>query len=220
MLRLIEVVRRFLRAMLFTAALTLLAVTVWTFLWPQRDASDIAQADAIICLGAGMAPDGTLDPASITRVARCVELYEAGIAPLVVFSGGTAAQDGPSAGQRMAETAVAMLLPPEAALVEGEAQSTLQNALFSLSMVPGSARIVLVTEAFHLPRSWASFKWAGADDIGLVASEPIRRDDGRAAWGMILREGAAIWFNAGRVISYTIAGWIGLPEDQRVAYLR
>jgi len=198
----------------------------WTFLWPERDAADLAPSDAIVCLGGGMAPDGTLAPAVLTRIERCVELFNADHAPLIIFSGGMAAPNGPSAGDQMLRYAASLGVPPSAMLSEGAAQSTLQNALFTLPMIPQATQITIVTEGFHLPRSWASFKWAAwelptpAAKITLVMSEPVRRHpDGAINWHILGRESLAIWFNAGRAVIYSGASIVGWAEEQRVDWL-
>lgn len=185
----------------------------WTFLWPEPDMADLKQADAIICLGGGMSANGTLAAPVLTRIERCVQLFEAGLAPVIVFSGGTAAPDGPNAGTQMGLFAMGLGLPENAVIAEGRAQSTLQNALFSLDLIAGASSVIVVTEAFHLPRSWASFRWAAWETqradltIALVKSESVRRDPrtGSVNWHMLFRESLAIWFNAGRALLYSVS---------------
>lgn len=190
------------------------AMLGWTFLWPEPDYSALETADAIVCLGGGMSPDGTLAAPVLTRIQRCVDLYDAGLAPRVIFTGGTAAPNGPNAGAQMARYAQTIGLPADRTLVEGRAQSTLQNALFSLEQAEGEQDFIIVTEAFHLPRSWASFRWAwwimgieGQPTLQLVMSEPVRSDpvSGSPSWRMLARESLAIWFNAARALVYTVA---------------
>jgi len=95
---------------------------------------------------------------------------------------------------------------------EGRSQSTLQNALFTLDMAQDARRLILVTEAFHLPRSWISFHWArrvlGLPEMSfqLVKSENIRTDPvtGEIIWRMLARESLAIWFNGARALAYSM----------------
>ncbi|SMX31297.1 YdcF family protein [Octadecabacter ascidiaceicola] len=196
------------------AAFTLmtLAMIAWTFLWPEPDVRGMKQADVIACLGAGMEPDGTLDLAALTRVDRCVQLYEADLAPVIVFSGGTARADGPSAGRQMARYAQSLGVPAEATIIEGRAHSTLQNALFTLELAPNAQDFIVVTEAFHLPRSWVSFHWArwemgvpNTKNFYLVMSEDVRRlqPHNAIAWEVLARESLAIWFNAARALVFS-----------------
>ncbi len=202
-------IRLFLYAYTAVTALML----AWTFLWPAPDPDTLRPADAIVCLGGGMDARGTLAQATLTRVDRCVQLYEAGLAPVVVFTGGTRTDGGPSAGGQMARYAETLGLPSRAGLIEGAAQSTLQNALFSLPLLPEAENIILVTEAFHLPRSYASFQWAGwtmgnADvSYTLVSSEQVRRDPvtGNVRWQILARESLAIWFNLARAAAYSLS---------------
>lgn len=199
-----------------------LAMLAWTFLWPEPDVRGMQKADVIICLGAGMDGAGTLDRAALIRVDRCVQLFKAGLAPAIVFSGGIARVDGPNAGAQMALYAQSRGVPAENTVIEGRAQSTLQNALFSLELIPDAQDIILVTEAFHLPRSWASFHWARWEtglpndkNFQLVMSENVRRDPPQNVvnWLVLVRESLAIWFNAGRALAYSISpskqlGWL------------
>lgn len=187
------------------------AMLAWTFLWPEPDMRDVKRADAIICMGGGMDARGTLAAATLTRVERCVQLFEAGRAPVVVFTGGTARPNGPSAGGQMARFARSLGLPASAAFIEGAAQSTLQNALFSYPLLAKADHVIVVTEAFHLPRSGASFYWAawelGLDrpSVTLVMSERVRRNpvSGNIGWRILARESLAIWFNAARALAYS-----------------
>jgi uncharacterized SAM-binding protein YcdF (DUF218 family) len=190
-----------------------LSMLAWTFLWPEPDVRALQPADAIVCMGGSMSADGALAASTLTRVERCVQLFEAGLAPVIIFSGGIARPTGPSAGSQMGRFAVTLGVPQDAVIAEGLAQSTLQNALFSLPLIPNADRIIIVTEAFHLPRSWASFRWARwelghpATSVTLVMSEDVRRDPatGEIVWTMLVRESLAIWFNAVRAVAYTVA---------------
>ncbi len=194
---------------------TFLAVLCWTFLWPDNDPAELPAAHAIICLGGGMSVDGTLHAPTRKRVEACARFYHAGLAPVVVFTGGRAVPDGPSAGAQMARLAQQFDVPPDAILIEHESQSTLQNALFTVPLLPASENLILVTEAFHLPRSWASFRWAGAHGLHLAASEDVRRDQetGWPSISILLRESAAVWFNLFRAAAWSAASTVDLQND-------
>jgi uncharacterized SAM-binding protein YcdF (DUF218 family) len=191
-----------------------LSMLAWTFLWPEPDVRGMQKADVIVCLGAGMDGTGTLDSAALTRVDRCVQLFEAGLAPVIIFSGGTAREGGPSAGGQMALYAQSLGVPEEVTIIEGRAHSTLQNALFSLDLAPVLQDFIIVTEAFHLPRSWASFHWArwelglaNTKTFHLVMSEDVRRSQpsNTVEWVLLGRESLAIWFNAARALAYSVS---------------
>jgi uncharacterized SAM-binding protein YcdF (DUF218 family) len=112
----------------------------------------------------------------------------------------------------MGRFAMTLGLLQSAVVEDGLAQSTLQNALFSLPLIPNAEHIIVVTEAFHLPRSWASFRWAAweldhpATSVTLVMSEDVRCDPhtGDVRWNILIRESLAIRFNLARALAYSM----------------
>lgn len=183
--------------------------------------------DVIVVLGAGMDADGTLHRSSLLRVEKGVSLFRAGLAPHMHFTGGRGTSAGPSAGQQMARLAAQLGVPETQLSFEQESQSTLQNALFSHPQLQGHQSLRLVTEGFHLPRSWLSFKWANvrsADgrNIELSISERFRSSSPKARLpqvSMVIREGLALWFNLGRAAIHGGAGLIGVERATRDRWL-
>lgn len=144
-----------------------------------------------------------------------------GVAPIVIFTG--YGHEFQSAAGAMYETAVDAGLPRDAGLVEPQALSTIQNAEFSLALIPGARRIVIVSDAFHLPRSWLIFRIFGMEDVsvyateagfGTAAADPMER--GMVQW--TLREATAIWFNAWRGLVYLVGGAVGVDHDTRISW--
>ncbi len=220
--RMFRVLRRTLLLAAGLYALTVLAIAVFAALWPDPDPSSAPRHDVIVVLGAGMDPDGTLHRSSRLRVERGVALWQAGLAPRMHFSGGEGRPGGPSAGEGMARLAVSMGVPEDAVSWEGLSQSTLQNALFSQPMLEGATSILIVTEGFHLPRAWISFRWAGPQDVGLVFSERFRAETPNSRFPrtmMTLREALAFWFNLGRMAAYEGAGALGVAKATREGWL-
>lgn len=197
----------------------LIAILLWTAFWPMD--RSLPQGDAILCLGAGVNGAGRIDAASQKRAETCAGLARGGAAPVVIFTGGPARPGTPSAAAGMAQAAERAGLGQARALLEQSAHSTLQNALFSLALLPPEARLILVSEAFHLPRAWASFRVMGAGDVALYPSERLRRtSDGRYALGMLTRESLALWFNAARFAAWRLGGMAGVGDSTRTAWLR
>ncbi|WP_411890535.1 YdcF family protein [Yoonia sp. SDW83-1] len=158
----------------------------------------------MVVIGAGMSANGTLHRESLARVDKGVALFAANLAPRIHFSGGRAAPDGPSAGAQMVRHAMAQGIPAAAISIEERSLSTLQNALFSKPMLADAQSILLVTEAFHLPRAKASFWWMGYDNILTAHAGRFRRaPDNTISLTMIGRETLAIWFNLGRAILWS-----------------
>lgn len=160
------------------------AVFAWSYLWPKQDMASLNPANAIVCLGGGVTPRGVLHRGSADRARTCAALYQAGFAPVIVFTGGNSA-GGPSAGQG------------------------------SLPLLEHQDNLILVTDAFHLPRSWMSFRWAGATHLTLF---PAKQDaamevNTQTSTVYLLREPLAIWFNLGRATLWSVASLMGEPSD-------
>jgi uncharacterized SAM-binding protein YcdF (DUF218 family) len=122
----------------------------------------------------------------------------------------------------MADLAVSLGVPAAVISYEDRSQSTLQNALFSAPQLHDATSIRLVTEGFHLPRSWLSFRWAGDWSLSLTPSERFRSMSPNSRYPgltMVLREGVAFWFNAGRVLTYEAGGLIGVDQRTREGWL-
>lgn len=200
-------------------ALLFLFIVLASAIWFGRIAGAIDEADVIVVLGAGITAEGALNEASKRRVAAGVRLYKAGIAPKILFTGGSAEEGSPTAADEMAALAAAEGVPESAMLREGRAQSTLQNAYFSTPMLraEGAERVILVTEGYHMARALWSFRWAGLKASGAHVSTLFRKGSyGR----MILREAMAWPYNVSRMIVWQMGGWRGIPEETRIHWLR
>jgi uncharacterized SAM-binding protein YcdF (DUF218 family) len=208
--------------------LTWVGVLATSFLW-TRDGALPVTADAIICLGGGMSYNGweRPDPASTRRALTCAELLQAGVAPVAVFSG--AGNEVLSAGEAMANLARSSGLPAEAILVEPRARSTLENAVRAFALLPdshggqnGPYRVVIVSDAFHLPRAWIIFTLVGDAEVDVYAARmAYSYDDGPRARSYLqwtLREAFAIWANVGRIGAYLVGGLFGVDAQTRAAW--
>lgn len=165
------------------------------------------RADALIILGAALAPDGRASPALSRRIAHGASLYHAGAAPVVVSSGGgpSRARGGPTEAEVMAHVLHHDHAVPATALVcEADSRTTLENARFSLALARarGWRRVIVVTDGTHLPRALLTFRRLAAGTGIAVAGEaaphpaPFR---GRW-WLTAAREAAAFGFYALRLL--------------------
>ena len=170
-------VRRLLRAGALAAALAAglsLAVTAVATAFLLAPAAP--SGAAIVVLG-GAQFNGLPDAQTRARVDRAVALWQAGAAPLLVMTGGAPDDGRPATGALMAARARIAGVPMAALRVEDGSHSTLQNALFSRPLLPGG-KVILVSHRYHLPRAWASFRWAGIGPVQLVPAQ-ARAADGR-----------------------------------------
>jgi uncharacterized SAM-binding protein YcdF (DUF218 family) len=157
------------------------------------------------------------DDVSRGRALSCAALHTAGIAPVVVFTG--AGNDTVSAAAAMASVAREAGMPPEAILVEPEAHSTIQNAAFGTAMLdPAPDRVILVSDAFHLPRAWVIFRVLGDAEPGLYATGDTGSVPLSTRVGWSLREAVVIWVNAGRLAVYGLAGAMSVDRDTRIGW--
>ncbi|MEX5729690.1 uncharacterized SAM-binding protein YcdF (DUF218 family) [Rhodovulum iodosum] len=139
------------------------------------------------------------------------ELSNAGDTPRLVLSGGGGGQNSMAEG--MKEIALDAGVPAEVILVEGRSGSTLQNALFSRQAmgdnVPG--HLVIVTDRFHIPRAWASFRWAGMSDFVLVAADG---EDEPVDWDNLMGEAVKWPVNIARAVAYSALSAAGWPQQE------
>ncbi len=207
-------------AVVWTA--TFLAVFVYSA-WPTTQPTSIAPADAIICLGAGMSPtEGWMVPDAATRrrAATCAQLYLQDAAPTIIFTG--YGQHVSSAAAAMARVAAEYGVPPQAMVLEEDARSTIQNAAFSLPLLPPDAsRVIVVTDRFHLPRAGLIFRALTDLELEMVPAD-TRLDgshaSGRSMLRWIAREAVAIWSNLARGAIYLVAGFAGVDTDTRIGW--
>lgn len=175
------------------------------------------QADAIVILGGEMGEQGRPIGETLERIARGAELYEAGAADTVIITGGSPVSPEATIREHRA-AAVAAGIPEDVLIIEGTARSTLQNALFTLDMQPitEETTLLLVTHRYHLPRAWASYRWAGFQNVELAAADP---DAPFAVTENLLWESVKWPFNVARGAAAWAAKQGDVPRDNYLAYL-
>jgi uncharacterized SAM-binding protein YcdF (DUF218 family) len=169
-----------------------------------------------------MTDQNTLGRETVGRVLAGVRLYEAGLAPRIHFTGGIPDLGRPGAGDQMRALAIEAGVPPQAATAESLSESTLQNALFSRQVLGADAdgSVILVSDGFHLARSWLSFRWAGYGPIALAAATPFGDQPAAMQARRIARETLAWWFNLARIGAWETMELVGGPDPTRVDMLR
>jgi uncharacterized SAM-binding protein YcdF (DUF218 family) len=172
-------------------------------------------ADAIVVLGRGVRPDGSLGLIARARVDRALELFHRGVAPRIIFSGRSAlmGDDNPAVteAEAMARYAAARALPTRASFIEDESRDTIGNAFFTWRrwLRPNDWRSVrVVTTDYHIPRAaWIFRKILGPSyDVAFSAAPS---DDFAASVGLRAREESDI--------AAFLAGWLSGIEDGDVA---
>ncbi|HMG21030.1 MAG TPA: YdcF family protein [Kofleriaceae bacterium] len=150
-----------------------------------------ARLDAIVVLGAPLAPGGALSPIGAERVAAAAALWRAGGGRIVVATGGITQRAPRAEADAMAE-ALRELGVPEV-VVERESRSTADNARLSKALLDarGVRSLWLVTQPFHGRRSARLFRGAGFDAHVWHIADSIQYRDRRRAVKWLVREYAA-----------------------------
>lgn len=154
-------------------------------------------AEAIVVLGCRLDLEGGPSERLRLRVARAIELYRAGKAPLLLLSGGGS---GPVAeAEIMRGLALAAGIPENALLREADSRNTVENAVNSARLLRerGISRIVLVSDRTHLPRAVLLFRRAGLDvvDKAGIPARSLTRALGAALFeiGALPRSVIRLW---------------------------
>lgn len=124
----------------------------------------------------------------------------------IIFSGGTdPSTPGPSEASIVKKYFVSFGIAPERILIEERSQTTAENARFTADLlhpVP-SARWLLVTSAYHMPRAMGVFRKVGFNVLAFPAG--LRTHGWRDLW----RVEAAATDNLRRV-DIAVHEWVGL----------
>lgn len=113
----------------------------------ERAGGDYA---AIVVAGCRVDADGRAGPALAARTDAAVRLWRDGLAPALVFTGGSEGAVATEA-RAAANRAEAAGVPVDVMILEERSTSTEGNALYSRELVQG--RVLVVTDAYHVFRS-------------------------------------------------------------------
>ncbi len=138
--------------------------------YSEDDWTLLPASDAIVVLGGGIVRGGTgrLQPnlgAGVDRVWHAARLHRAGLATVVVVSGGSIPWLGDDRPEALgaAELLVELGVPRGVVVTETRSLNTRQNALYSREILRQRDldSVLLVTAALHMPRALATFRAAG-----------------------------------------------------------
>jgi len=178
--------RSFLRDLLKVGLLACIAIALVasyaTFrVWAQGERDESRPADAIVVLGAAQY-DGRPSPLFKARLDHAVELYEAGIAPRLILTGGKADGDRTTEAASAAAYAIDHGVPPDAILLDEDSRTTLESirAVGRLLRANELEDAVFVSDRPHMLRVLRMAADDGIEAWGSPTStSPIERDPGR-----------------------------------------
>jgi uncharacterized SAM-binding protein YcdF (DUF218 family) len=174
-------------ALLLTSAASLAGLSVlWLDARGRRPVRG-GPFDQIVVAGCRVMEDGRPSTALERRVRLAVDLWSAGHAPRIVFTGGLG---GAPISEAAASAALARALgvPGEAIVEEDASTSTWENAAFAARVAP-ARRVLVVSDAYHVWRCERMFAAHFPEVVG--AGAPVPRG---VRWRMGLRELALIGY--------------------------
>ncbi|HLO36288.1 MAG TPA: YdcF family protein, partial [Candidatus Deferrimicrobium sp.] len=123
--------------------------------------------------------DGSPSPLLADRIATGVELYRAGLVPVLVMSGGDGA-DGFNEAVVMRDRAIAAGVDPTAILLDASGVNTDATVDHTIALLDelrpsavGPLRLIAVSQPYHLPRIQLAFSGAGIDVLTVPAVDPV-----------------------------------------------
>lgn len=130
-------------------------------------AEDVPFAPVALVLGAGYSPSGRLSTALADRMETAIALYQSGAVNKLLLSGDNQTPDynEPAA---MAEYAASRRIPREDLVLDYAGRRT-YDSCYRAGSIFGVERVVVVTQAFHLPRSLYTCDRLGLKVFGVVA---------------------------------------------------
>jgi uncharacterized SAM-binding protein YcdF (DUF218 family) len=137
-------------------------------IWAQGSRDDARPADAIVVLGAAQY-NGTPSPLFEARLNHAVELYESGVAPVFIVTGGKGrAGDVTTEADAALAYAVGQGVPREAILVEDRSRTTVEQLVTVGRMLRdrGLQSAVIVSDRTHMLRSLRIARDQGIEAYG------------------------------------------------------
>ncbi|EFL89897.1 YdcF family protein [Ahrensia sp. R2A130] len=131
---------------------------------------ELKSAYAIVVLGAAVWKDGRASPALERRTRHAIALHQQGLAPILVLSGGLG-RHPPTEAKAMAEICMGEGVPQAALLLEGRSTNTFENVAFSAALLREKRvnSVLVVSDAYHLPRAKMCFRYLGFIATGSAA---------------------------------------------------
>jgi uncharacterized SAM-binding protein YcdF (DUF218 family) len=134
-----------------------------------KQVSSMPEADAIVVLGGTFSyvkteSGGKYEWYDADRFFGGVELYKAGIAKKLIFTGAKmpwAEKDQETEGEALKKYAVAFGVPDTAIKISGLVTTTEDESREVRKLLPQTNKIILVTSAYHMPRSKSLFEKQG-----------------------------------------------------------
>jgi uncharacterized SAM-binding protein YcdF (DUF218 family) len=169
-------------------------------IWDQGNRDERPAADAIVVLGAAQY-DGRPSPIFAARLDHAIDLFHAGVAPVLIVTGGKAEGDRTTEAASAREYAIRHDVPGEAILAEDKSRTTLQSirGVAGLMRDHGLESAVFVSDPSHMLRVLRMASDEGITGYGSpTRTSPLEGDPVRRVDAIVHELGAlAVYFVSG-----------------------
>jgi uncharacterized SAM-binding protein YcdF (DUF218 family) len=169
-------------------------------IWDQGNRDERPAADAIVVMGAAQY-DGRPSPVFAARLDHAIDLYHAGVAPILIVTGGKAEGDRTTEAASARDYATRRDVPDEAILAEDQSRTTLQSirGVAGLMRDHGLETAVFVSDPSHMLRVLRMASDQGITGYGSpTRTSPLERDPLRRVDAIVHELGAlAVYFVSG-----------------------
>jgi uncharacterized SAM-binding protein YcdF (DUF218 family) len=211
-------VKRLVRVLLALAAVIVLAgATAFLYVgWRinHTGAQDQAQqADAIVVLGARVEPDGQPGPDLRVRTLHAVDLFQRGLAPYVICTGGFQ-NERLSAASVCRQLAISQGVPEDKVLLADGSMTTQEDAARAGSLLAerGWHSVILVSHPLHLERARILFEGQQIDTHPSPTSTDLQAIPWRTRLYLTAREAVGI--------TWIVLEELGIPYEWTVPLSR
>lgn len=136
-----------------------------------EEAAKLQDVDCIVVLGCAVRADGTPSPMLAERLARSVELYEAGAAPKLLMSGDNGQVEYNEVAA-MANYALQKDVPSYDIFLDYAGFSTYES-MYRAKAIFQAKKIIIVTQKYHLHRAVYIAKALGLDAYGVSSDTQV-----------------------------------------------
>ena len=155
----------------FAAAVLIYALSINSFILEAYSTSITEKPtqtyDCILVLGCGVKDDGTPSDMLMDRILTGVELYEQGVAPVIIMSGDHGKENYDEVNT-MKNHAIKLGVPAEKIFLDHAGFSTYES-MYRAREIFQAKKIVIVTQQYHLYRAVYIARQLGMDAYGVAA---------------------------------------------------
>jgi uncharacterized SAM-binding protein YcdF (DUF218 family) len=177
-------------------AIGLLTGSLVAAIYLQARSDESRNVDAIVVLGTAQY-NGVPSPDLKARLDEALDVYEAGLAPFIVVTGGKMEGDVYTEAESSKNYLVDHGVPESAFLMEDQGRDSWQSMRGAAAVLKeaGLSRVLIISDGFHLFRLKLMASELGLSPVGRAASESPIRPNSWNEFDYVVREaGATIKF--------------------------